>query len=343
MKKRCRPVALVTGASSGIGAEYTRRLAEKGYDLVLVARSTDRLESLAAEVKQAYGAETQVLPADLSLKSDVERVESVIRDTPRLRFLVNNAGFLTKGLFAETDLERQDAMIRVHVLAAVRLTRAAVPVMAASGKRCAVVNVSSIAAFGTSAENVTYCATKAYLNSFTHGLSVELEGTNIHVQALCPGYTHTELHDRADIERTSPESWTLTPAEVVTKSLQCLVCDSVVCIPRTRYKFAALLGTILPGRTAAPVETHCAGSALMRNIEIKARLSDLAAAEHIAAGADGKGTSRPVAADRHLLSCREQQVEAPGNIRHGKTVRNSSRTHGRTSPDQKPARIPSLR
>ena len=251
-----RPVALVTGASSGIGAEYAKRLAERGYDLVLVARSRDRLNALGAQLARLYRANTVVLAADLSRDMDVEIIEDAIRHMPRLRVLVNAAGFLTKGRFAEADAEGQDAMVRVHVLAPVRLTRAALPGMIASRRRCAVVNVSSVAAYGTSPGNVTYCATKAYLNSFTHGLALELRGTNVTVQALCPGYTKTELHDRADIAYSAPPSWSMMPQEVVEASLRCLARGNVVCVPRLQYKAVVALAHVIPGSARHWLKEH---------------------------------------------------------------------------------------
>ena len=243
-----RPLALVTGASSGIGAAYAGKLAGKGFDLVLVSRDRARLTALARRLAALHGVTADPLPADLSLRSDVEALERRIRATNRLRFLVNAAGFLTKGTFAEADVEGQDAMIRVHLLATVRLTRAALPAMIRSGRRCAVVNVSSVAGFGTSVGNITYCATKAYLNSFTQGLSLELADTNVAVQALCPGYTRTEIHRRAGVRSETPRSWWLEPEDVVDASFRALADGRVFCIPGLRYRAVVALARFIPQR-----------------------------------------------------------------------------------------------
>jgi len=123
------PMALVTGASSGIGATFARQIAEDGYGLVLVARRTDRLEELAAELRAKHGIPAETMAADLTRDADVDRVARRLADSTNLALLVNNAGFGTKGFFFETDAAQQDAMHRLHVLATERLTRAALPGM----------------------------------------------------------------------------------------------------------------------------------------------------------------------------------------------------------------------
>jgi len=136
----------VTGASSGIGAVYARRLAAEGYDLVLVARRKDRLEQLAGELEASHGVEAEILAADLAEDADLRKVEGRIARAGNLEFLVNNAGFGTRDLFFQADGKEQDRMHRLHVLAAARLSHAALAGMVARGKGC-LVNVSSVAAF----------------------------------------------------------------------------------------------------------------------------------------------------------------------------------------------------
>ena len=197
-----RPLAFVTGASSGIGATFARQLAAEGYDLVLVARRAERLAELAAELRAQHGAAAETLSADLERDEDVARVAGRLAAAENLALLVNNAGFGTKGYFWQTDGARQEAMHRLHVLATVRLTRAALPGMVARGKG-GVINVSSVAGFIQSASNVSYCATKAWMNAFTEGLWMELRksGSPVTVQSLCPGYTYTEFHDVMQTKR----------------------------------------------------------------------------------------------------------------------------------------------
>lgn len=225
--------ALITGASSGIGAAFARSLASQGYDLVLVARREERLRSLADEVQREFNVSAQVFPADLSKPAEVHRLETLVADLGDLEILINNAGFGVPGKFAEVQAERNAEMIQVHVLATVRLCRAALPGMITRG-RGSIINVSSIAAFTASPRNATYSATKAYLNIFSEALQDELKGTGVRVQALCPGLTYTEFHDRPgyeDYKRRFPEFLWMSAEDVVRKSLDALKKGRVICIP----------------------------------------------------------------------------------------------------------------
>ena len=239
-----RPVALVTGASSGIGATFARRLAARGYDLILVARRAERLEALAHELP----TQCRVVAADLARDEDLARVEAVAAGEPRLEMLVNNAGFGTRGLFFETDLEEQDRMHRVHVIATMRLSRAALNVMTAQ-RRGAVINVSSVAGFIQGTGNISYCATKAWMTSFTVGLAKELRsaGLPVRAQALCPGYTYSEFHDVLKVSRDSiPKIFWMSSEFVVDESLRALERGKVVVVPGWHYKVLVLFLDWLP-------------------------------------------------------------------------------------------------
>lgn len=241
--------ALVTGASSGIGEVYARRLAAEGYDLILVARRKDRLEQLANELEAGHGVKAEVLAADLTGDADLRKVEERIARAGDLEFLVNNAGFGTRGPFFQADGEGQDRMHRLHVLAAVRLSHAALAGMVALGKG-SLVNVSSVAAFAQSPGNAGYCATKAWMNSFTEGLYLDLAavGSPVKVQALCPGYTLTEFHDVSGMGRDHvPAAWWMSAEDVVTASLRGLKRGKPVVVPGWRYKLYVLLLKALPG------------------------------------------------------------------------------------------------
>jgi len=238
--------AWVTGASTGIGASFARRLAQDGFDLALVARSRERLESLATELRRAHGISGDVVPADLSRAADLQRIEDLVADDDALELMVNNAGFGTAGRFAELDADREEEEIRVNVVALTRLTRAALPRLIARGGG-GVINVSSMAAFQPAPLNATYAATKAFVNSFTEALHEELRGTGVHVQALCPGFTRTEFQDRAGIDASGIPSFAwMMPEEVVDASLAGLARGDVVCVPGIANRLVAATTAAVP-------------------------------------------------------------------------------------------------
>lgn len=243
--------ALITGASSGIGAAFARRLASQGYNLVLVARREKRLRTLSEEMQGQFNVEAQVFPADLSHPLDLERLEKRTAEIANLEMLINNAGFGAPGKFMEMQVEKNIEMIQVHVIATVRLCRAALPAMIARGRGW-IINVSSIAAFMASPRNATYCATKAYLNLFSQGLQDELTDTGVRVQALCPGLTHTEFHERPGSESYKtkiPEVLWMKAEDVVEKSLESLNRDQVICIPGFKNRlFVAVMRNRLGAR-----------------------------------------------------------------------------------------------
>src|SRR5262249_41812637 len=191
--------ALVTGASTGLGAVFATVLARQRYDLTIVARSRERLEALAERLHRSDGVAVEVVVADLTQAAALSTVEQRVAADQRLELLVNNAGFATTGAFATLDPDQEEAEIRLNVTALVRLTRAALPGMIARG-RGAIINVSSLAAFVPGPYDAIYGATKAFVNSFTEALHEELCGTGVHVQTLCPGFTYTEFQQRAGID-----------------------------------------------------------------------------------------------------------------------------------------------
>jgi short-subunit dehydrogenase len=231
--------ALITGASSGIGAAFARRLAQQGYRLILVARRRERLEQLRDELAAESSARAEVCVADLADAANVERVAELTADQPDLELLVNNAGFGTMGRYVDTDVQRQLDMIRVHVLATVRLTRAAVPGM--MERDCGgIINVSSIGAWLSVSGSIQYASTKIYLNSFSEGLQDELRHTKIRVQALCPGFTYTEFHDAEHMEGFQrsmiPKRMWMSADDVVDYSLKMLPRRRVIVIPGWRNR-----------------------------------------------------------------------------------------------------------
>lgn len=227
-------VAIVTGGSAGLGAEFARQLRLQGYELIVVARRADRLEAIAGER----------WVADLSVEAEVERLAVHLEGRDDIALLVNNAGFGTQGRFAETPLDAQMEMHRLHVLATVRLTRAVLPEMIRRGSG-AIVNVSSVAGFARSVNNVSYCATKAWMNAFSEGLWLELQGTGVTVQALCPGFTYTEFHDVMGVDRAKHPRWMwLEAGFVVGESLRHL--RKLYVVPDWKYQLFVALWTKLP-------------------------------------------------------------------------------------------------
>lgn len=240
--------ALVTGASTGIGAAFAETLASRGTDLVVVARDEARLEGLAAKLGRDHGVDVRVLPADLVDPAGLRRVEEAVDGDERLDLLVNNAGFGTIGDFAALDPEGEEREIRLNVIALVRLARAALPGMLRR-RRGAIVNVSSMAAFQPAPYNATYGATKAYVNSFTEALAEEVRGSGVRVQVLCPGFTRTEFQERAGIDATNvPALAWMEPSEVVAASLDGLRRGAVVVVPGFGNRAATALTGVLPRR-----------------------------------------------------------------------------------------------
>jgi hypothetical protein len=238
----------VTGASAGIGAAYARRLAAQGYDLLLVARRVSRLQALAAELTSRYGVRAEPLPADLTRDADLNAVGDRIASEDHLEFLLNNAGFGSSGHFYESPVEIQDAMHRLHIMATMRLSHAALRRMTARGKG-AIVNVASVAAFVCRPGNTSYYSTKAWINCFTEGLYLELKQARspVRVQALCPGYTITEFHDVMGFDRKQvPSSWWTPVERVVDASLAGLRRGKLFVVPGWRYKFIVALLRLIP-------------------------------------------------------------------------------------------------
>ncbi|MGV0636203.1 SDR family oxidoreductase [Mycolicibacillus trivialis] len=236
-----RPVALITGPTSGLGAGYARRLAADGHDLVLVARDVERLEALAAELRPATGVE--ILPADLAEADDRARVAE--RCAAGVRVLVNNAGFGTSGEFWTADPALLQAQLDVNVTAVMQLTRAALPAMVAAG-RGTVINIASVAGL-LSGRGSTYSASKAWVVSFSEGLAGGLSGTGVSVHAICPGFVRTEFHSRAGIDMASiPGLMWLSVDDVVDASLADVAAGKVISVPGLQYKVLTTAGRLVP-------------------------------------------------------------------------------------------------
>ena len=238
-----RPVALITGPTSGLGAGFARRYAADGYDLVLVARDAQRLDRLAAELHDEAGAGVEVIVADLSQAADRSKVAD--RLSAGVRVLVNNAGFGTSGEFWTADYAVLQSQLDVNVTAVMQLTHAALPPMLGAG-RGTVINVASVAGL-LPGRGSTYSASKAWVVAFTEGLSNGLEGTGVGVHALCPGFVHTEFHARAGIEMSgTPSILWLEVDDVVRETMADVAKGKVVIVPGLQYKVLTTGGRMVP-------------------------------------------------------------------------------------------------
>ena len=238
-----RPVALITGPTSGLGAGFARRYAVDGYDLVLVARDATRLECLAAELHDEAGANVEVLVADLAEASDRAKVAD--RLATGVRVLVNNAGFGTFGEFWTVDFALLQSQLDVNVTAVMQLTHAAVPSMLAAGEGT-VINVASVAGL-LPGRGSTYSASKAWVIAFSEGLANGVGDRGVGVHALCPGFVHTEFHERAGIDMANTPSFMwLEVDDVVRETMADVARGKVVIVPGLQYKALTTGGRMMP-------------------------------------------------------------------------------------------------
>ena len=228
-----RPLALVTGASAGIGRAYAERLASDGYDLIVVARRKERLDEVKRHLESAHGVSVQPLVADLSTESGRHAVDAVATQ-PRLEVVVDSAALAYYMPFLDLPPDKAEELVNLNVLAPVRMIHAALPGMVKRGKG-SVVSFSSLLGFSATSENpqlpkrAVYAASKAFLLTFFQLLAVELSGTGVKVQIVCPGVVKTEFHTRQNMDMSGRPR--LEPEEVVKASMIGLERGEVVCIP----------------------------------------------------------------------------------------------------------------
>ncbi len=245
------PTALITGATAGIGAAFARRLAKDGLDLVLVARNTEKLDETADLLRHDYGVTVEVLPADLAEDDGIAAVEERLRQGVDL--LVNNAGFGNQGTFLEVPIEAELRMLKVHCEAVLRLTYAALPGMH-NRRKGGIINVASVAAFLTRG---TYGASKAWVVSFSQAVAQDVKDPNVKVMALCPGFVHTEFHERAKMDTSGiPEVLWLEADDVVEAALKDLKKGSRVSVPSPQYKAVVGLSKFVPRNLVGKVSSR---------------------------------------------------------------------------------------
>jgi short-subunit dehydrogenase len=246
--EKSRPIAVITGASSGIGEEFARQLASRRYDVVLVARRAERLQALAETLRKVHEVECVAFEADIARPEERDRLcDALAPDRSRLEMLVNNAGFGTHGFFHETDLARELELINVNCAAPVHLTKRMLPGML-ERRRGFIVNVASLSAFTPGPVMAMYYASKAFLLSFSEALWEECRDTGVTVTALCPGPVRTEFQRSAGISPKARSSGTApVPVErVVDDALRGLFDGRRVVIPGYQARIAVMLSRIIP-------------------------------------------------------------------------------------------------
>jgi short-subunit dehydrogenase len=256
-----RKLAAVTGASEGLGKEFARQLAAEGYDLLIIARRPALLDELKADLETKYAVNVEPIPCDLSKPDELKQIEDRLEKEESLEILVNNAGFGLGDAFPNVDPDKEELMIRLHTIATMRLSRAALITMC-KRKSGSIINVSSVAAFLYGENSAQYIATKAYILSFSKSLQCDVRRYGVRIQALCPGFTHTGFHDTELMkffQKSDVPRWLWLSAEyVVRSSLRSIKrTGKVVCIPSLRYKFLLALlcnpiGSALLGYFSGP-------------------------------------------------------------------------------------------
>jgi short-subunit dehydrogenase len=226
-------IALITGATAGIGAQYARLLAKEGFDLILVARNKNRLASTAKSLNKEFGVKVEVLPADLTKPVQLEKVRKRLSDSKKpIEVLINNAGFGINKSFLVSNLSDEQGLLDVLVTAPMRLTHAVLPIMKERNSGT-IVNVSSVASWIAGG---SYSAAKSYLTVLTESLHTELRPTKIKISALCPGFTRTEFHERGRMKMNGlPNFMWLSAEEVVSKSWRDVNAGKVISIPGWQY------------------------------------------------------------------------------------------------------------
>jgi hypothetical protein len=250
-----RPVALVTGASGGIGAAFANVLAQRGHDLVIVSRTQQKLEESAAQLEAEHGAQVEVLAADLETDAGVALVVDRLGDASRpIELLVNNAGFGTFGKFHELPIEQESAMIALNVVALVKLSHAALGPMVERGHG-GIINISSVGAYQPTPFYASYSATKAFVSSFSNAVHEELSGTGVKSMVVAPGFTRTDFHIRAEVDASGsmPGFLWQSANEVAEISMKAYDRGRAVCVPGGMNKMAAAFSSVMPAGVSRSV------------------------------------------------------------------------------------------
>jgi short-subunit dehydrogenase len=242
-------IALITGATSGRGEAFARKLASQNYDLVITGRRADKLKQLADELMVQHKVNIEIMLVELAKEEHVKLLLQKIVAIKNLDLLINNAGFNIRKKFIDIDIQQHIDMMMVHDCVPMRLMHTALKNMLANNHG-AIINVSSVSAFWPTLNNGSYNATKAYLNLLTENVALDIKESKVRVQALCLGMTRTDIWGRMGEnidEITAKRGWpyvAMKPEEVVDASLRALKKNQVICVPRYNYKLLAWMGTL---------------------------------------------------------------------------------------------------
>ncbi|GAA1347833.1 SDR family NAD(P)-dependent oxidoreductase [Arthrobacter roseus] len=242
---------LITGATAGLGAEFATQLAARGSNLVLVARTQERLEQSASDLRVRYGVTVEVLPADLHDDDGVARVVARLQDeVSPVTTLINNAGYGLRTAFAQSPIQDELNHLKIHVEVPLTLSHAALQGMLAR-KTGYIINVASVAGF---TPRSTYGAVKAAMISFSRWANIAYGRKGVTVTALCPGFVHTEFHQRMKVDKATVPSWMwLNVEQVVSEALRDAAAGKAVSIPSVRYKVLAFVAQLLPASFVARI------------------------------------------------------------------------------------------
>ena len=242
--------ACVTGATSGIGAAFAKKFAEQGYNLIITGRRKEKIELLANRLSNNHNVNVDVVIAELSDDGDLEKLSNVIEEQKDLEVLVNNAGFNSESVFHKEDITTYTGMIKVHNLAIVKLCHSALPNMLAK-RSGVIINVSSMGALLPLPINAVYSASKSFIKLFSESIYLELKGSGVKIQSLCPGMTVSDFHERLGYDKKTYYkekglSKAMSTEMVVDASLKCLAQDKAVCIPGRYRRILSYLIRLMP-------------------------------------------------------------------------------------------------
>ena len=244
-----KKTAIITGATSGIGASFAKILASKGYNLIITGRRKEKIQNLANELSKKYDIKIEVIIAELSNENDIKNFINQISKIKNIDILINNAGYSIYKNYSDTTISEIEKIVSVQILTVIKTISAVLPKMIHQGSGD-IINVSSMGAILPIKKDSVYCGTKSFLNTFSESLYMEVRDKGIKVQALCPGLTRTDFHGKLNMnsnERNNLEKFKLmSPDYVADYSLKCLTKNKVICIPGSRKRIIAKLVSLLP-------------------------------------------------------------------------------------------------